>query len=226
MAGEMSRPALKKPRARVEIWAACIITGAVYLAIAMSFGTVLENGLMYGIIPGMFALVPAWLISFAIAWLVHRWLGQRKVIIASLAISGALIATALYYRRPIHHFEKFVISPAPDSLSDLRVWGTRGFGGEWGWAFDFKVDDSDFDAVHRAHNLKRVQEPELAERVLECIQSRLWRFCGEAKLPEGSEIYTSSRIVAIHEPHTGQVYMFYYFYARHALPDVLRGESP
>lgn len=141
-------------RSRKAPWvAASIITLGFYLVAARSYGTDFGNGLLWAATFGLPALGIVLAISYLLARLATRWIRPLVLIVASGVLACALVAYGFASSQPLDHFETYVLSPAPESVTNLYVRSTSSYSDGSSWFFRFTTDLEDFEAICRKHSL-------------------------------------------------------------------------
>jgi len=138
-----------------------IVCLGLWLHCALSYGTGRGSDMYWGFIFYAIIGTPSYAIVFGvfllIAKLVRKWMPGRVFFIVVVALFSADIAWTYLAHRPIKLFERSVFSPAPASLSNLKIRCCTSYSDPWIWGFQFTVDPDAFASICQQHGLRRFQ---------------------------------------------------------------------
>jgi len=163
------------PPSRVPAAAAAgLLTVGVYLYSAFTYGSDPAEGLLYVATLGLPSIAFCFIVFYGAFSLAGRLLRRRfpRLVARAIVPVCALLAAALPalgYResRPRARFERLVLSPAPQSLRDLRVEKVNTFSDGHAWGFSFRLAPEDFALLQSRHGLRElVEQRERREKIL------------------------------------------------------------
>jgi amino acid transporter len=167
-------PPIARPgrKSRVPLFGATAITAGVYISAALGYDpTHPKDSFLWASTFGLPGLAMVFGVSFgALAFLVRRlgrlahrdrWL--RFLLTGCVVASAGLVVHSCWAAQPINLFRSEVLSPAPGSLTDLRVTKYTSFSDGHAWLFAFHVSPGDFDDLRDRLELKRLPV-DLAQR--------------------------------------------------------------
>ncbi len=160
--------------------------------------------------------------------LATRWIRPGVLIVSSGVLACALGAYGFASSQPLDHFETYVLSPAPDSLTNLYVRSTSSFSDGSSWFFRFVINQQDFESICRKHSLLPVPYDLVERRDLiarlsthnmskEDIMYSVFPedsalatfFKDEYRRPSEPQFFKAPRMTVVRDPQTNEVSILY-----------------
>jgi hypothetical protein len=151
------------------------------------------------------------------------------VLVLCILASASGVVFAWQAARPINLFRRQVLSPAPASLTDLRIAKYTSFGDGSAWVFAFRVSPQDFEAIRLRHQIRQTpvdleaRRKELGEvlvggesagdvrRITDQIfpEDAKLAYTGLYVRPSDPEFYTGDRLTLVTNRSHTIVYMYF-----------------